>query len=136
MTDDFDSLLPAPSSEKKILNDILIEVSALPRTMVYRQNTGQAWQGRPCDVPVGEYIKVLPGMKILAEARPISFGLLGAGDAVGSTNGRPLQIETKTLTGRQREVQVAFGRAWEKAGGIYLLARSVDECLSKIAVSQ
>lgn len=122
-------------SEKKILNDILCVGTAQPKTMLYRQNTGTAWQGKSLDIPVGEYVRMRPGMRILADARPITFGCPGAGDAVGSIQGRPLQIETKTLTGRQREVQVAFERAWVKAGGIYILARSVDEFLTELKES-
>lgn len=122
-------------SEKAILNDTLMKVSALPETIVYRQNTGQAWQGRPIDIGPGEYIRVEPGMKVLGEARPINFGIEGAGDVVGATRGKPLQIETKTLTGRQREAQIIFERAWVKAGGIYILARSPEEAVEKISTS-
>lgn len=122
-------------SEKAILNPTLVAVSALPETMIYRQNTGQAWQGRPVNRTPGTYVLVEPGMKILAEARPIRFGLEGAGDAVGATRGRPLQIETKTLTGPQREAQKLFEQAWVKAGGLYILARSAREAVEMISTS-
>lgn len=120
-------------SEKAILNDTLMAVSALPKTLVYRQNTGQAWQGRSIHCSPGEYIRIEHGMKVLAEARPIDFGLEGAGDIAGVSRGRPLQIETKTLTGRQREAQTHFERAWVKAGGIYILTRSAEECVDKLS---
>lgn len=127
---DFDDLLaPDTRSEHAILNDVLTEVSALSDTFCYRQNTGTAWQGRPVNVPPGEYVKVLPGMKILAEARPIEFGLPGAGDVVGQRKGRAFQIETKTLTGRQRELQRNFEKVWVQRGGIYILARSVEDAV-------
>lgn len=130
MLEDYDDLLghlPDTRSEHAILNDVLMRVSALPDTMVYRQNTGTAWQGKPIDVPVGEYVRVRPGMKILDAARPIEFGFPGAGDATGHHRGRAVQIETKTLTGAQRETQKKFEGAWVKRGGIYILARSADE---------
>lgn len=129
---DFDDLLggPAARSEHAILNDVLMAVSALDDTFIYRQNSGQAWQGRPIDVPIGEYIRMRPGMKILDAARPIDFGLPGAGDACGHRRGRALQIETKTLTGRQREAQKKFETAWVKRGGVYILARSADEAIN------
>lgn len=120
------------TSEKAILNDTLMAVSALPETLVYRQNTGQAWQGRPINRPVGEYVRVEHGMKILADARPVNFGLEGAGDAAGVSRGRAVQIETKTATGRQREAQILFERAWVKAGGIYILARRPDEAVARL----
>ena len=129
---DFDSLLLDNRSEHAILNDVLMKVSAIPGAFIYRQNTGTAWQGRPVDVPPGEYVRVLPGMKILAEARPIDFGIEGGGDAVGHRGGRAFQIETKALRGRQRERQIAFEREWVKHGGIYILARSADQAISAI----
>ncbi|WP_242136956.1 hypothetical protein [Sphingomonas sp. TREG-RG-20F-R18-01] len=138
MTDEFDDLiglLPDTRSEHAILNDVLMQCSALPRTFIYRQNTGQAWQGRPVDVPVGEYVRVTPGMKILAAARPIDFGIEGGGDAIGHRKGKAFQIETKALCGRQREAQKKFQAAWEQRGGIYILARdprdAVNQLLSK-----
>jgi len=116
-------------SEKAILNDTLVEVSALPKTLAYRQNTGMGWQGRRLRVQVGTTITVKPGMMILADARPVHFGLVGSGDIAGASDGRPFQIETKTLTGPQREQQRNFETAWVKAGGIYILARSVEDTL-------
>lgn len=119
-------------SEAGILARTLVSVSALPDTLIYRQNTGTAWQGTPVNRTPGEYVRVEPGMKILANARPIDFGLAGAGDAVGVSRGRPVQIETKTLSGRQREIQQNFERAWVKAGGIYILARHHDDAISAL----
>lgn len=130
---DFDDLLKDTRSEHAILNDVLIGVSALQDTFVYRQNTGTAWQGRPVNVPPGEYVRVTPGMKILAEARPISFGLEGAGDAIGHRRGRAFQIETKTAIGHQRKAQEAFERAWVQRGGIYILARTAGEAVDRIS---
>lgn len=120
-------------SESGILAETLIEVSALPDTLVYRQNTGQAWQGKPVHAAVGTYIRVEPRMKILAEARPINFGLPGAGDIVGVSRGRPLQVETKTLTGPQREAQKLFERQWVRCGGLYILARSANDATKALS---
>lgn len=119
-------------SEKAELNDALMGLSALSDTLVYRQNTGQAWQGRPVDAPVGDYVRVTPGMKILTDARPVKFGLEGAADITGQRKGKALQVEMKTLTGRQREAQVNFERAWVQRGGIYVLARSADEAVDAV----
>lgn len=119
-------------SEQAELHDTLVAVSALPETLVYRQNTGQAWTGRPVDIGVGQYIRVERGMKILREARPINFGCPGAGDIVGVNRGKPLQIEMKTLSGRQQVIQQSFQRAWTKAGGIYILARSPKDAVNAL----
>lgn len=120
------------TSEKSIMNDALIGITSLPQTFAYRQNTGQAWQGQPVSASPGEYIRVEPGMKILRNARPVSFGLEGAGDITGHRAGKAFQIELKTTTGRQREAQKTFEQIWVKQGGIYILARSADEAVTSL----
>jgi hypothetical protein len=119
-------------SEKSILNDTLVDVSSLDETFITRQNTGQAWQGRRLKLTQGMTVRVKPNMVILEDARPINFGVPGGGDAYGTSKGLPFQIETKTLTGPQRTTQIHFEQAWVKAGGIYILARSADEAVSRL----
>lgn len=121
-------------SEKAILNETLVAVSALPETLVYRNNTGQAWQGRRLSARVGQTVVVRPGMTILQDARPINFGLEGSGDIMGAHRARPLAIEAKDEGGGQSAVQVAFQRAWERVGGIYLLVKSAEEALKKLTL--
>jgi hypothetical protein len=41
--------------------------------------------------------------------------------------GRAFAIEVKAEKGRQGVAQVAWQNAWEKRGGIYILARSVED---------
>jgi hypothetical protein len=55
----------------------------------------------------------------------------GTPDLLGvlAPNGRALAIEVKSAKGRQRAEQVAFQAAWEKRGGLYIIARSVDDVL-------
>lgn len=119
-------------SEKARLNDILVAVSAEPDTLAYRNNTGMAWQGKQIRARVGEMVRVEKGMVILADARPIKFGLPGSGDIHGASGGFPLAVEVKDEDGRPSEQQVLFGRAWKRAGGIYVLARTPDEALHGI----
>jgi len=120
------------ASEKKILNDTLVAVSKLTGSLFYRNNTGQAWQGRNVTPPVGQYVKVVPGMMILADARIIRFGLPGSGDIKGSFRGRAVDIEIKAAIGRQSTVQTNYERAWTLAGGIYILARSPHEAVDSL----
>lgn len=117
-------------SEKAILNDSLIAVSALPDTMAWRNNTGMAWQGEELRVGVGQMVRVERGMKILRDARPVQFGLLGSGDIMGVTFGRAWAIEVKDAVGRQQDSQIKFQRAFELAGGKYQLVRSAEAALS------
>lgn len=140
--DDFDDLLHSPRpvrrrgvdkrSEKAILNDTLVDVSALPRTIAWRNNTGQAWQGERLKFYPGTSIPVPPGIVVLKDARTVNFGLPGSPDILGATCGKPLGIEVKDQDGRQSGIQRNFQAAWEKAGGIYLLVRSAREAVVPI----
>lgn len=117
-------------SEKAILNEALVAVSALPRTLVYRNNSGAAWQGKQVEARIGEMIRVEPGMMILRDARPVRFGLTGSGDIMGVVDGQAASIEIKDATGKQSTEQHNFERAWTKAGGIYVLARSSEDAIA------
>lgn len=122
------------TSEKEFMNDAAVEVSSYPDTLIWRENTGMAWQGDPVRAAVGQYVRVEPGMKILRKARPIRFGLPGIGDLVGIVTRKPTVIETKTLTGPQREKQGIFAEMWQKAGGVYILARTMKDIRSRFDV--
>jgi hypothetical protein len=119
-------------SEKAILNETLVAVTALPETLAYRNNSGQGWQGTKLLTRVGQWVEVKPNMVILMDARPITFGLPGSGDIMGASRGKPLAIEVKDYTGRQSEIQRNFERAWTKAGGLYLLVRSAKDAVEGI----
>lgn len=51
----------------------------------------------------------------------------GLSDLVAVKNGEVVNIEIKTKRGRQSEKQKAFQNDIEKAGGKYLLARSLED---------
>lgn len=110
-------------SEKSVQNDGLIATSAVPETLCWRNNTGMGWQGRRVQVGVGQRVSVAPGMVILAEARPIRFGLVGSPDVIGCTAGQWWGHEYKSVTGSAAEDQHKFKRAIERAGGEYRLIR-------------
>ncbi len=117
-------------SEKSILNAALVDVTALPDVMAWRNNTGQAWQGTQLSLAVGRSITIARGMLVLADARPITFGLPGSADILGVQRGRAFALEGKARTGRQRDTQARFQAAFERAGGLYGLFRSEDEALA------
>ena len=57
----------------------------------------------------------------------------GMPDIVGVLpNGLFLGIEVKTATGRQSDAQKAFQSAVEDNGGVYILARSVDDVRTQL----
>jgi hypothetical protein len=70
---------------------------------------------------------------------PIKMGLTGMSDIgaivprvvtpemVGTTIGLAVQVEVKTATGRESEAQATWGQVVRNKGGVYVLARSVDD---------
>ena len=93
-------------TEKQIQNAILREFGTRPDMRLWRQNTGAARVGR----------------------RFIRFGVPGQADLTGILpGGRRLEIEVKSDTGRQTDDQRNFQNMIERFGGLYVLARSVDD---------
>ena len=63
------------------------------------------------------------------KSRFISFGAPGSPDIIAVRNGTCYGIEVKRPKGVQSESQKEFERAFTKAGGVYVLARSIDDVL-------
>ena len=62
--------------------------------------------------------------------RVIKFGLPGASDILGiKWPGQFIAIEVKTGSGKQNPDQVAFQKMVESLGGVYVLARNIDDCI-------
>ena len=116
-------------SEQRILQETLIAVTAEPSVMAWRNNTGMGWQGARISRAPGATITVERGMVILREGRPISFGLEGSPDIIGVSAGRFFGLEMKAVNGRMEASQPKFQRAFERAGGLYGVPRSVEEAL-------
>lgn len=127
---------PARRSEKAIQNEILVAVSQLPDTLVWRNNTGQAWQGQRLNLPVGKEFEMLPGMVVLAEARPVDFGCPGSPDIVGTYRGRALGIEVKAVGGYQSKIQKRFELRWTQTGALYGCAKSTQDALAMLDTSR
>lgn len=115
-------------SEQSIVNaTILALAKQYPEMRLWRQNTGVA-------VGWGIVQRALQteDWSVLRRARPIKFSVPGAADVTGITpDGRRLEIELKTESGKQREEQKNFEQMIRAAGGIYILARSPEEAMSK-----
>ena len=69
---------------------------------------------------------------VKADNRMISFGKKGSSDLFALHQGRFYAIEVKSPTGRQSEAQKQFQSDVEVSGGIYILARSVDDVINRI----
>ncbi len=107
---------------------------------LFRNNVGQAWQGRRLKYKPGDYHKVERGDVILSEARPVQFGLAeGSGDLIGGKVvtvtpemvGKPilvfLSIETKTEKGRLSTEQKNWIHFVQLFGGIAGVARTAED---------
>lgn len=99
-------------NEKCIQNAILREFGTRADCRLWRANVGAARIGGPRR----------------AGGRVVRFGLPGQADLTGILpGGVRLEIEVKGPDGRQTEEQRAFQRMIERFGGVYVLARSVDD---------
>lgn len=103
-------------SEAALQSEIRLALGQRDDVMLFRINVGKF---RPLHGPQDRVIQSAPN------GTPDLLGVL-------APHGRALAIEVKAPKGRQREEQQAFQRAWEARGGLYILARSVDDVLSRI----
>lgn len=63
-------------------------------------------------------------------SRYISFGAKGSPDIVCVYAGQYIGIEVKDTKGKLNDNQIKFKEALEEAGGLYLVARSLDDVLN------
>lgn len=115
-----------PQREAFLVQAVLERWGAHPTLRIWRQNTGVGWfkDGKPAR-------KTDPG------AYPVKFGVPGQGDISGILlpNGRRLEIECKTERGRQSAEQITYQAVIERFGGLYVVARSVEDIDRALAVA-
>jgi hypothetical protein len=98
-------------TEKDIQTAILHALAAIPGIRAWRSNTGVA---RPFGKEYG-----------------VKFGVNGQADISGLVwgSGRRLEIECKTPIGRLSQRQIWFREMIIGAGGVHIVARSVDDVI-------
>lgn len=79
-------------------------------------------QGSGCTIPIQNIRAQIPGT-----ARTYQTGRPGAADDVWIFKGKAFGIEYKAGADRQSERQARFQQSWERAGGIYIIARSPEQ---------
>lgn len=62
--------------------------------------------------------------------RFVRFGVPGAADITGIKEGVRIEIEVKTSKGRLSENQKEYQRMIQENGGVYILARSIDDVVN------
>ncbi len=98
-------------TEKQIQNLILLTFGTRHDMRLWRANVGAARIGR----------------------RVVRFGVPGQADLTGILpGGIRLEIEVKTNVGQQTPEQKAYQRIIQRFGGVYVLARSVDDVWNAI----
>lgn len=97
-------------SEALIQNEIRLALGMRDDIFMFRINVGKF---RPLEGDMRRVIQSAP------EGTPDLMGVIYPGKAFG--------IEVKNAKGKQREAQIKWQAAWEKRGGIYILARSVED---------
>jgi len=69
----------------------------------------------------------------MAGGRLFRYGLKGSSDILACINGRFVGVECKAGRDTVKKHQRAFGDALERAGGVYIVARSVDDVRERLA---
>ena len=98
-------------TEKQIQNSIIRELGTKPWLRIWRANVGVARINR----------------------RVVRFGIPGQADLTGILyDGRKIEIEIKSATGRQTQDQKNFQAIIERFNGIYILARSINDVYEQL----
>lgn len=94
--------------EREVLYAVLKYLGTYPGVMVWRNNVGVAKD---------------------RTGQAIRFGVPGSADVLGilAPHGRMIGVECKSAVGRLRPDQIRWRDAFESRGGLYILARRVED---------
>jgi len=101
-------------AHQELLDKIMLAVGSLPNVRIWPRGVGLA--------------------KNMYNENVIRYGIPGESDLDGiiAPHGRRLHIEIKTGSGKLSEKQQKFKAMIEKFGGVYIEARSVEDCLTEL----
>ena len=124
---------------------IMLGVSKLRSTVVFRNNVGMGWTGKSRRISSPVTVKLMPGDVVIQQARPLHSGLCeGSSDLIGWTTrevtpdmvGKKVAIftavEVKTPSGKASAQQLNFIARVRECGGIAGIARSPEEAQNLI----
>jgi len=97
------------AQHENLVSEILIKLSRRNDVRVWKNATGKA--------------------RALGNNQVLSYGLVGSSDILGiiAPHGRMLCIECKVGSDKQRPEQLRFQTMIEERGGLYILARSLED---------
>ena len=81
-------------------------------------------------INVGKFRPLEGGPRVIQSAPEGTPDLMGV-----MTPGRAFGIEVKAAKGKQRDAQKKWQEAWEKRGGLYILARSLEDVYRGLGVN-
>ena len=107
-------------TEKQVQNAIMRKWATDPRIRLFRQNVGVG-------IPYSEWLKYKQNPKY--HPAKVAYGVEGMADLSGiiGTTGQRLAIEVKGEKGRQSKKQVNYEHMIREMGGVYILARCVED---------
>lgn len=117
--------MPIRNAETDIAHSILLAIGQRPDVLAMKRTVGKF---RALDNPARIVTVGTPGEPDIGAVVAVRI----TPEMVGRTVGIAVGIEVKTAIGRQREGQKLFEHAWTKRGGIYVLARSVEDAVCAI----
>ena len=113
-----------PQTESVIQAEILRTFGRIPSLRLWRQYTGSAVPIWARQSLIGDSVSI----HTIAQLPRIKFSIPGAADITGILpDGRRLEIEVKSATGKQSKQQEKFEAMITKLGGVYVLARSEED---------
>lgn len=108
----------------ELVNEILLTLSELG-ALAWANQTGQGWAGK--------YVgRNRAGQAVIADARPVRFGLPGSTDILACFKTRMIVVEVKTGTGRLQQNQKDFRAAAARAGALHIEARCVEDVVDTL----
>lgn len=129
-------------AETETLKKVMLKLGAKPWLKIWRNNTGQAWNGVRVSLKKGSRVIDSMGRTIIVEnddilirrAHPVNFGLKGSGDIAGviAPNGTVLYIETKYGKYKQTDQQKLFAKMIQDMGGIYIVVKNPETAEQQI----
>lgn len=127
-----------PPNQLNRLKLLMLEASRLGARL-YRRNIGQGWIGDAYVAKGGEQVRLSKGDVVIRSARPFHNGIKGQSDLwgwrtvtvtpdmVGRKIAQHIEVEDKGDGDKESPEQASWGVAVTASGGLYGVAREVED---------